>query len=371
GRDSADVWSKRKYFDLNFSAGAPPDMYFATGQNWGMPPYNRVELEKDGYKYVTEKLKYAENFYHLYRIDHFIGFFRLWTIGKDTPVSRGGMDGAFNPREEHLWEYYGTKLIDAMLAGSLMLPCAEDLGTVPVCSGKVLWEYGIPGVNVQRWMKDANNGYNFVNPGHYRINSAATVSTHDSSTLMDWWHNEAGTIDEKLFERLCKTKNFDDGKYNYVKDSLFNTARSNQGRLHWKDEIDSVDKLLGVLELSWDGAGDIVQLYSESFGEKRKFLDYIGLDYKYQNKISVLFIKKVLEIINSSASIFSIQLIQEWLCLSESFFVKCEEKSYRINFPGIVNDSNWTLTMPVSLEYMLKMKEVKEIHEIVKTSGRV
>ena len=121
-----------------------------------------------------------------------------------------------------------------MIQNSEMLPCAEDLGTVPACSNKILEEFGIPGMNVQRWIKERNNNYTFLNPGEYRINSVATISTHDSSTIVDWWYNEAGTIDERLFKRLCLEKDISENDTLEAIKSLFDLSNSNHGRLLWK-----------------------------------------------------------------------------------------------------------------------------------------
>ncbi len=85
-----------------------------------------------------------------------------------------------------------------------MLPCAEDLGTVPDCSEKVLKEFGIPGINVQRWEKKWKEPYDFIDPGEFRINSVAMVSTDDSSSFPAWWENEAGNVEENLFKRTCE-----------------------------------------------------------------------------------------------------------------------------------------------------------------------
>ena len=79
---------------------------------------------------------------------------------------------------------------------------------------------------------------------------------------------------------------------------------------------------------------------------------------------------KALEKVNIASSIFSIQLLQEWLFLDESLFVKGEETSYRINFPGIVNDTNWSFVMPISLEIILNLGVNSEIKKIVQESGR-
>jgi 4-alpha-glucanotransferase len=370
-RDSADVWTHKNYFNLNYSSGAPPDMYFAMGQRWGMPTYNREELQKDNYYYIKEKLHFAENFYDIYRIDHFVGFFRLWSITADCPMEQGGLNGSFEPREEFLWEETGKKLLDVMIENSSLLPCAEDLGTIPPCSPKVLWEYGIPGMNVQRWVKDFDGSDNFINPENYRINSVATLSTHDSSTIIDWWHNETGTIDEKLFQRLCVNKNITGERYDDIIKNLFDNEKSKYGRLYWKAEINDTNKLIEILGLNHDFSWDIINLYKESFNERLKFLDFLGIQPNGNDfKINTLFIRKALEKINCSASIFSNQLLQEWLFLDESLFIKGEETSYRINFPGIVNDSNWTFVMPISLEIMLNLGINSEIKKIISESGR-
>jgi 4-alpha-glucanotransferase len=370
-RDSADVWSHKELFKLDFSSGAPPDMYFAMGQRWGMPTYNREAIEKSDYLYVKEKLHYAENFYDMYRIDHFVGLFRLWSIAVDCSMERGGLNGLFDPQDENIWEGTGKKMIDVMVENTNMMPCAEDLGTVPMCSPKVLWEYGITGMNVQRWVKDFNESENFINSEEYRINSIATISTHDSSTIIDWWHNEAGTVDGKLFERLCENKQITGEKYEEVLKKLFDSEKSKYGRLYWNSEIDNTNKLVEILGLNYDICWDIIKLYNESFNEKLKFLNYLGIETNGSDyKINTFFVRKALENVNRSSSIFSIQLLQEWLFLDESLFIKGEETSYRINFPGIVNDSNWSFVLPVSLEIILNLGVNSEINKIVKETRR-
>ncbi|MBF0320993.1 MAG: 4-alpha-glucanotransferase [Nitrospirae bacterium] len=92
--DSADVWAERKYFDLSMRAGAPPDMFSESGQNWGFPCYNWDALEKDDYKWWRQRLKQASKFYHAYRIDHVLGFFRIWGIPEKE---QSGILGYFTP----------------------------------------------------------------------------------------------------------------------------------------------------------------------------------------------------------------------------------------------------------------------------------
>ncbi len=78
--DSADVWMHRSYFRMNIRAGAPPDMFSDEGQNWGFPIYNWENLEKDDLCWWRDRLRQAAKLYHAFRIDHVLGFFRIWGV---------------------------------------------------------------------------------------------------------------------------------------------------------------------------------------------------------------------------------------------------------------------------------------------------
>lgn len=348
-RDSADVWARQDYFKLHLCSGAPPDMYFSRGQRWGMPVYNWTVIEKNNYDYLKEKLRYAQNFYDFFRIDHAVGIFRIWTIPLDEPQETFGLNGTFDPADQNVWEEHGRKILTVMVENTTMLPCAEDLGVVPSCSYKVLYELGIPGIEVQRWSKDWGQTYNFKAPGDYRINSVVTVSTHDSSPLCAWWQFEAGTVDEQLFERKCQELGVN---FEAARGELFDLKQSLHNRLRWKESIKSPDVLREKLKLPRDMTGEFINLYLESHGEKGKFLDYLGPQAKPEVYLSDL-IRRSLEKADSTASIFSIQLLQDWIsldCLNE-----CDLWEFRINFPGTVSPKNWSLVMPLSLEDMLAL----------------
>jgi 4-alpha-glucanotransferase len=149
----------------------------------------------DNFIYLKEKLKYAENFYDLFRIDHVVGIFRIWKIPISEPLKNKGKNGFFDPEDERIWERYGQKILLKMIKSTKMLPCAEDLGTIPSCCPKVLRKLGIPGISVQRWTKNWQFG-RFIKPENYNLLSVATLSTHDTSNFLDWWENEASE-DEK------------------------------------------------------------------------------------------------------------------------------------------------------------------------------
>ena len=79
-RHGCDVWMEPKYFNLNGQAGAPPDDFSVNGQNWGFPTYNWEEMLKDGCQWWIRRFQNMSKFFDAYRIDHVLGFFRIWEI---------------------------------------------------------------------------------------------------------------------------------------------------------------------------------------------------------------------------------------------------------------------------------------------------
>lgn len=370
-RNSADVWAYKNYFKLSLSAGAPPDMYFSKGQRWGMPPYNWDNIAADNYAYIIQRLKYADSFYDMFRIDHFVGLFRVWTIDLKTPEEFGGLHGRFDPEDKNTWEEHGRNILSVMNENSSMLPCAEDLGTVPQCSGKVLKEFGVPGINVLRWEKKWNDNFEFFPAEEYRINSAATVSTHDSSTLPAWWKYEAETIDSLSFEEICKQLKMSPERYNHVLNLAFDLSDSKNGRLRWNKEVSNVFVLLNLLDLNYDKAKEIISMYLTSFGERMKFLKYIGLNAGEERIHPVNLIQKSLEKTSSAASVFCIQLLMEYLYLDKNILEKYSGWEDRINFPGTVGNKNWSFVIPVSLEELMQLDVNEKIKAINQNSGRI
>ena len=93
-RYGCDVWMEPKYFNLNGQAGAPPDDFSVNGQNWGFPTYNWEEMLKDGCQWWTRRFQNMSKYFDAYRIDHVLGFFRIWEIPVD---SVHGLLGQFAP----------------------------------------------------------------------------------------------------------------------------------------------------------------------------------------------------------------------------------------------------------------------------------
>ncbi|MBO7067282.1 MAG: 4-alpha-glucanotransferase [Bacteroidaceae bacterium] len=93
-RYSVEAWSEPYYFHMNSQAGAPPDVFSKTGQNWGFPTYNWERMAQDGYRWWVRRLQKMADYFDAYRIDHVLGFFRIWQI----PLhSIEGLLGCFSP----------------------------------------------------------------------------------------------------------------------------------------------------------------------------------------------------------------------------------------------------------------------------------
>ena len=364
-RDSADVWSHLEFFKLDSAAGAPPDMYCSLGQRWGMPTYNWEAIACDNYRYVKEKLKYAQEFYSILRIDHVVGLFRIWSIPYHDLAENQGINGVFDPLDEQLWEEHGRKILSILVQNTKMLLCAEDLGVIPKCCTDVLREFGICGNDVQRWVKDWNNRHDFFLPQEYRALAVAMLSTHDTTNWKAWWQYEAGTVDEALFIRKCNERKIDFAKTSL---KLFDPDLSFHGRLRWKKEINSSDKLLWELGKRPEEVGDFVELYENTFGEKEKLWKILDCPGTITEEATAELLVKIVNFVLNSQAIFCINSIWDYLGLVDIF--KNDPYDYRVNVPGTISPKNWSLRLPISLEELLADPLNQQINQMVSASGR-
>jgi len=334
-KNSSDVWEYRDYFQMDLHAGAPPDQFSPTGQNWGFPVLNWDVLKQTNYQWWKDRLNYLEHFFHLYRIDHVIGMYRIWAVPSNEETAVHGwfhpqegtpkekfVDMGLDPSEfvtkhliyefkkdsfiftwdfwkkpgyvelseetkaklyplselnlaldEKIWKEAGEEILDLFSSQSSMVPCAEDLGSVPHFIRESLREREMLGIDVVRWTKSFETG-EFIPPEGYREFAVSTLSTHDTSLVMDWWKKE-GNLAENIEHFFLKR-----GKS--------------------KPEEDS-EILEGLL------------------------------DYVFQTK-----------------SILSIVLLQD-LCLGEPEILSKPER-HRINVPGTSESLNWNYRFPYIIE---------------------
>lgn len=93
-RNSVDAWMFPELFNMETQAGAPPDDFSVTGQNWGFPTYNWEEMAKDNYAWWRDRMIKMSEYFDVFRIDHILGFFRIWEVPWEGVE---GTLGRFNP----------------------------------------------------------------------------------------------------------------------------------------------------------------------------------------------------------------------------------------------------------------------------------
>ncbi len=91
---SADVWQQPDLFHTDMQAGAPPDAFAVKGQNWGFPTYNWPRMKRDGFDWWKRRFAQMAEYFDAFRIDHILGFFRIWSIPRDAVE---GILGSFVP----------------------------------------------------------------------------------------------------------------------------------------------------------------------------------------------------------------------------------------------------------------------------------
>ena len=232
GRDSVDAANFPQLYNLDSSAGAPPDFFSVDGQNWGFPTYNWEEMAKDDYAWWKARLRTMAKYFDAYRIDHILGFFRIWEI----PLPhKSGLLGHFNPampysreeivalglpivglfiedprkpgwfhplispdttslepwqkerfdalytdffyhRHNEFWARNAMRKLPKLLSCTGMLACGEDLGMVPDCVPSVMDHEKILSLEMQRMEKGR--------PWPYL--SVVATSSHDMTSIRLW-----------------------------------------------------------------------------------------------------------------------------------------------------------------------------------------
>ena len=203
GRESADVWSHASQFQLHLSLGAPPDDFSATGQDWGLPPYDWLAMEADDMAWIRMRARHAARMYDRFRMDHIVGYFRQWVRRMD------GRDlGRFDPEGREAQEARGRRVLGAVLdeleraPGGVDPPraIAEDLGVVPAFVRDALRELEMPGYRVLPWEKD---GEVFRDPQTFPSGSVVSWSTHDTAPIDAWWPELPERDRARLAERAA------------------------------------------------------------------------------------------------------------------------------------------------------------------------
>ena len=223
-RDSDDVKQNPHLFNLDMETGAPPDGFAPQGQNWGFPTYNWAAMEAENFQWWKDRVSWFKKYFDALRIDHILGFFRIWEIPQGSPDASYGHYSPENPR---LWEIEGRKRLAEIFdlpvranhhspranndlplrtrrATSLLI-CGEDLGMVAPCVPGVMRELGILSLEVQRMPK--NSTRLFSDPRENPYLSVDTTGTHDMPTIRGWWEQDRELSARYYHEMLHHTDN--------------------------------------------------------------------------------------------------------------------------------------------------------------------
>jgi len=249
-RTSVDAWLYPELFHMDSQAGAPPDAFSADGQNWGFPTYNWEKMAEDDFAWWKSRLAKMSEYFDAFRIDHILGFFRIWEIPLWT---KSGLNGYFNPalpypahelqaqgfdvndfdlflqdprqeghyhpkigakqtqgyyvldayrraafdrlyddffyrRNNEFWKDKAMQKLPALLDSTGMLACGEDLGMIPATVPQVMDDLRILSLEIQRMPKSVEE--TFAHPANYPYLSVCTTSTHDMNPVRAWWEED-------------------------------------------------------------------------------------------------------------------------------------------------------------------------------------
>ncbi len=180
--DSADVWAKRSYFEIDeqgnslLVTGVPPDYFSPQGQHWGHPHYCWKAMQADGFNYWVERMKVQLELYDMIRIDHFRGFESYWEIpaGSTTAI-------------EGRWvKAPGMELFQTLQDTFGPLPMvAEDLGMITPEVTALRTQFNFPGMMILQFAFDGSPGNPYV-PHKHEVNTVVYTGTHDNDTTVGW-----------------------------------------------------------------------------------------------------------------------------------------------------------------------------------------
>lgn len=401
--DSADVWFHRRNFDLNLRAGAPPDVYSYLGQNWGFPIYDWEYLARDDYAWWRRRLHQAAKFFHAYRIDHVLGFFRIWSTPR---IHSSAILGYFHPQ--------------VPISRAELLEAGFDAGRIRwlsephVTGDQVRFLFGDRAASILEHFFDRLPGedlYTFMpSVAGERYIAASGLSDADAETLSSIYRDR--TLLEIGPDEFTTTWSFREcSRYETLNDaettrfeavveeasarsealwdergrSLLDFMRSTTEMLTCAEDLGAVPKVvpialadLGILGLrvprwvrmdAWPGQPFVnpreypsltvcalsvhdtttARQWWEEEKDRDGFWKTLGYGPEAPKHYDVATARKLIAGVLRTSSLICVLQLQDWFALDKDLR-EADAKAERINVPGTVNDTNWSYRMPLSIE---------------------
>ncbi len=403
-RDSADVWWERRVFDLTYQAGAPPDMFSEDGQNWGFPVYNWDLLKDEDYKWWRDRLDQAERWFDAIRIDHVLGFFRIWAIPDgDFSAQRGHYRPAkYLTRDDFVQAGIGAERLDwlaephltggdlrqllgdsfAIVVDALFLRLSdEDLYRFrPDIQGESAVARMAPEGPVRdtliRWFRDRaliDLGDELYAPAWFadqctRLSALSEEERGRLFGLFDQADRESSTIWRQAgYERLRAL----------AAEKEFLACAEDLGAV--PPVVPEVLEELSILGLRiprwtrlWDQPGQpfkapedyepltvctpsvhdtsTLRGWWEEEESRAAFWSTFGLDYTMPDSLSAADVEAVLTAIYSRvASVLCVSQLQDYLAMDPALAPPSVDAE-RVNWPGTTSERNWVYRMPETIE---------------------
>lgn len=362
---SADAWTSPELFHMDSQAGAPPDAFAAKGQNWRLPTYNWDRMAQDGYAWWKARMRNMEQYFDAFRIDHILGFFRIWEI----PLGAGsGLLGHFSPALPYTTGYLrslGFQLPDSGKA----VPDSENVLFVADPHAAGHWHPRIAAQDtdaycaLDRHMKDVFNGLydDFFYHRHNAFWKECAMKKLPellSSTQMQACGEDLGMIPDcvpDVMRELCilsleiqrmpkhSWETFADVRhYPYMSVCAVSTHDMNPLRAWWKEDRNLTQKF---------------------------YNDVLGESGMAPQECEPWICRKIVKMHMDSPSLLAVLMLQDWLSV-DGKIRKPDPDSERINDPADA-PHYWRYRMHLTLEQLVASDDLnKEIRSMTASSGR-
>jgi len=405
-RESADVWADRGYFDLSACAGAPPDMFSPDGQQWGFPVYDWDRLEMDGYRWWKERLRQAGKFFHAFRIDHVLGFFRIWRIphgeitallGRFSPsieLGRPELEAMGFDAGRIRWltvpHVSGAELTSALgadaarVAGlylsrigsedlSYLRPEVDEEAAINALSEPPEVKRALRAWHVDRtlledrgeyypsWYMERRKGFQSLSDAEKdRLRNLAGRRRRESEDLWERHGRLLLTVLKGSTDMLVCAEDLGDVP-RCVPRVLDELAILGLRILRWSREYDTAGPdrpapfippesypPLSVCTPSVHDTSTIRGWWEEDPGEKEQFFRFLGETGPCPERMTPGLLEKIVSRCCRAASRLCMFQLQDILDLDPALWSP-DPRADRINVPGTVNAENWTWRMPLSV----------------------